>query len=93
MKRFGREFLQSKAFRVGVLGCLVLSMMICTAFAVEGDVSGATSAITSAFQTGFQQMASDALNMIAIIVPIALSVAGVIFLARKAMGWFKSLTK
>lgn len=93
MKKLGREFLQSRAFKIGVLGCLVVSMMICTAFAVEGDTSSSTSVITSAFQTGFQQLASDILVMIAIIVPIALGVAGTIFLARKAMGWFKSIAK
>lgn len=91
MKKLGREFLRSRAFKIGVLGCLMVSMMTCTAFAVEGDTS--TSVITGAFQTGFQQLASDILGMIAIIVPIALGVAGTIFLARKAMSWFKSIAK
>ena len=93
MKKLGREFLWSRAFKIGVLGCLAVSMMVCTAFAVEGDATGSTSAITGAFQTGFQQLASDIVGMIAIIVPIALGVAGTIFLARKAMGWFKSMAK
>lgn len=87
----GREFLRSRAFRIGVMCCLAVFLMCSMAFAAEGDTT--SSVVTSAFQTGFQQIASDALNMIGIIVPIALSVAGVIFLARKAMGWFKSLTK
>lgn len=91
MKKLGRAFLQSREFRIGVLGCLVVSMLVCTAFAAEGDTS--TSAITGAFQTGFQQLASDIVGMIAIIVPIGLGVAGTIFLARKAMGWFKSIAK
>lgn len=49
--------------------------------------------VMSAFTTGFQAMASDALEMIALIVPIAVGVAGVIFLTKKAMGWYKSLAK
>ena len=35
MKKVGREFLRSKEFRVGVLGCLVVSLLCCTAFAVD----------------------------------------------------------
>lgn len=52
-----------------------------------------SAAITTAFQSGFQTMASDALGMIAVIIPIALGVAGAVFLSRKAIGWFKSLAK
>ncbi len=94
MKKLGREFLQSKSFKVGVLGCLVVSMMVCTASAAEGDpASSATATITAAFQTGFQQVVSDAMGLIAIMVPIALSLAGTIFLVKKAMGWFKGMAK
>ncbi len=94
MKKFSREFLHSKVFRIAMLACLAVSMMVCTAFAAEGDpASSATATITAAFQTGFQQMVSDALGLIAIIVPIALGLAGTIFLVKKAMGWFKGMTK
>lgn len=62
-----------------------------TVAASAADTSAAT--ITTAFQTGFQSMASDALGMIAVIIPIALGVAGAVFLSRKAIGWFKSLAK
>lgn len=85
-----REWMHSKYMRavlvVGALG----AVMVVSASAAEGDSSAA---ITSAFSTGFQQMASDALGMIAVIVPIALGVAGTVFLVKKAMGWFKSLAK
>lgn len=80
---------------LSVSAMMVMAMCV-SAFAVGEDTSGAsgTSAtVISAFTTGFQSMASDAMSMIAAIVPIALGVAGVIFLARKAMGWFKSLAK
>lgn len=89
MKKLGGEFLQSRAFKIGVLGCLVVSMMICTAFAEEGS----SSAINTAFQTGFQQVVSDSLSLIAIIVPIALGLAGTIFVVKKAMSWFKGMAK
>lgn len=84
-----------KRLAVLLMTCMVVSLMAVSASAAGGDTSSsATSAtVISAFTTGFQQMASDAMSMIGAIVPIALGVAGVIFLARKAMGWFKSLAK
>lgn len=66
----------------------------CTALMVAASAEETTNAtLTAAFQTGFQSLASDALTMIATIVPIALGVAGAVFLVRKAMAWFKALAK
>ena len=66
----------------------------CTALMVVANAADTTSStVITAFQTGFQSMANDALSMIALIVPIALGVAGVVFLSKKAIGWFKSLAK
>lgn len=67
-------------------------VMTGAASAVDGESTG-SSAVITAFQSGFQTMASDALSMIAVIVPIALGVAGTVWLVRKAMGWFKSMAK
>ena len=92
MKKMGREFLSSRAFRIGVLGCLAVSMMVCTAFAEEAGTSS-SSVIVSAFTTGFQSMVADTLSMIAAMAPPAISIAGVIFLAKKAMSWFKGMAK
>jgi len=50
-------------------------------------------ALTTAFTTGFTQIAADALEVVALIVPIALGVAGTIFVSKKAIGWFKGLSK
>lgn len=85
-----------KRLAVLMMTAMVLSVMCVGAFALGEDTSGtsgASATVISAFTSGFQSMASDAMSMIAAIVPIALGVAGVIFLARKAMGWFKSLAK
>lgn len=88
-----KEFFRSRSFKMALLLCLVLSMMVCTAFAAGEDTSAATSTIISAFTTGFQQIASDAMSMIAAAAPIALGIAGTIFLAKKAIGWFKGMAK
>ena len=73
------------------LAVMCMAICLCTAFASANETG--SSAITSAFQTGFTTMAADALGMIAVIIPIALGVAGAVFLSRKAIGWFKSLAK
>lgn len=89
-----KQVLRSKVFRIVMLSCLVLSMMVCTAFASEGGGTASSSAaIISAFTTGFQQIVTDATGVIVAAVPIALGLAGTIFLARKAISWFKSLAK
>lgn len=90
-KKNGRQFLQSREFRIGVMSCLVVALLCSTAFAAEGDTTTAT--LVTAFQTGFQQIASDAMNMIAVAAPIALGLAGTIFLAKKAISWFKGMAK
>lgn len=93
MKKMGREFLRSRAFRVAVLGCLAVSLLCCTALAVDDTTGGSSATIVSAFQTGFQQIVSDATSIIVVAVPIALGLAGTIFLVKKAMSWFKSMAK
>lgn len=77
---------------LSVSAMMVMAMCV-SAFAADASSSttGTSATVISAFQTGFQSMASDAMSMIAIIVPIAVGVAGVIWLARKAMSWFKSM--
>ncbi len=98
LKRFCREFLHSKSFRVSVMCCLVMCMMVSTAFAAEeaGGTPTAsidTAAIQSAFVTGINDVVVSSLSMISAVVPFAITLAGTIFLARKAMGWWKSMAK
>lgn len=92
MRKF-KSWLQSKTAKAS-LTLSALAVGLCgVVSAAEGDTATGGDAVVSAFQTGFQSMANDALQMIAIIVPIALGVAGVIWLARKALSWFKSMAK
>ena len=94
MKKLGREFLQSRAFKIGVLGCLIVSMMVCTVFAEEvTSPSIDTAGITAAFTNGFNSMVTNSISMISAMVPSALTLAGTIFLVKKAMSWFKGMAK
>ena len=95
MKEKIKEFVKSTEVKcAGAMSTMAMVAMSSGAVsAAEGDGASTAATVTSAFQTGFQTMASDALSMIAVIVPIALSVAGVVYLCRKAIGWFKSMAK
>lgn len=92
MRKF-KSWLQGKTAKMGVT-LSALAVALCgSAFAAGEDTATGSDAVVTAFQTGFTSMASDALKMIAVIIPIALGVAGVIWLARKALSWFKSMAK
>lgn len=93
MKEKIKSFVKSAEVKCACVASVAAMAM--TGFASAEEAAGSTSSSTviTAFQTGFQSMASDALKMISVIVPIALGVAGVVFLSRKAIGWFKSLAK
>lgn len=93
MKERVKAFLRSRYFRLFVVCCFVLSVLCMSAFASDETASSTSATVISAFQSGFQQIASDAMQMIATAAPIALGIAGLVFLVRKAMSWFKSMAK
>lgn len=86
-----KGLLRTAELKAASAAAVAAVVMTGVASAVGEDTAADSSAVTSAFQAGFQDMASDALAMIAIIVPIGLSVAGAVWLVKKAMGWFKSI--
>lgn len=71
---------------------MVLSLMCVSAFAEE-PVTIDTTAINTAFVNGFNSMVTNSIAMVSSMVPIALTLAGVLFLVRKAMSWFKGMAK
>lgn len=86
-----QSWLTSKTARGSTVLALAAVSLCCAASAEE--LASTSETVMTAMQTGFQGFADDALKMIAIIVPIALGVAGVVWLVRKALGWFKSMSK
>jgi len=89
-----KKFFESRSVKLLLTFCLVTAMLVCTAFAAEGDPATIdTGAITTAFTSGFNSMVTNSISMISAMVPIALTLCGVIFLVKKAMGWFKSMAK
>ena len=87
-----KEFMKNRTARISMMVATLAASLSCVACAT-GETPTGSEAVKTAFASGFQTMASDALSMIAVIVPIALGVAGVVFLSRKAIGWFKGLAK
>ena len=89
-----QEFLKSKTMRMSLTLCMVAALACVSCFAADGDTATIdTAGITSAFTTGFNNMVTNSIAMISAMVPIALSLAGTIFLVRKAMSWFKGMAK
>ena len=79
-----KEFVQSVELKVAVAVPVVCAAVMGGASAVEDTTGGGSSTeIISAFSAGFQQIKADAF----------VGVAGVIWLARKAMSWFKGMAK
>lgn len=51
------------------------------------------STMQTAFISALNDIAGEVSNLIGAIVPVAVGIAGTIFVARRAMGWFKSMAK
>ena len=49
--------------------------------------------LTTAFTEGLTALSGSVTGMITAIAPIAIGIAATIFVARKAMGWFKGMAK
>ena len=78
-----------------LLGAMILSVMCVSAFAADSSSTTAidTAGITSAFVSGFNSMVTNSINMVSAMVPIALTLAGVLFMVKKAMSWVKGMAK
>lgn len=81
-----------------LLAAMVMSLMCVGSFAAEVETyaeggSSTADTLVSAFTAGFQGIVSDAMSMIGAAAPIAIGLAGSIFLAKKAMSWFKGMAK
>lgn len=92
MKEF-REFARAKAVKIMVAAPTAMTLMMAAANAEEPAVSTDTTAVTTAFTTGFQTIVNNGISMVSAMVPVALGLAGVIFLVKKGMSWFKSVAK
>lgn len=87
-----KKFFESRWTKRALLFCLVVSLLVCSAFAEETTTID-TAGITAAFTSGFNSMVTNSISMISAMVPIALTLAGTIFLVKKAMSWFKGMAK
>ena len=86
--------IKSKASKYIVTLFVVMSMaaMTCLTCFATGDESSAPD-ISTTLQTSFTTMKNDVLGYIAIILPLALVVAGAFFGIKKAVSFFKSTAK
>ncbi len=91
-----KKFLNKKVAML-LAAVMVMAMSAIPALAAEGGETGgatdAMSTVATSLQTGFGDIVSSASSIVGQIVVIALPLAGAIFLARKAIGWFRSIAK
>lgn len=74
--------------------CIMAALLVAPVFATGAETSGSLSTdLTSAFSTGFQQVAANVTQILVIIVPIALGIVGIIWVSKKAIGWFRSMSR
>lgn len=89
-----KEFIRSVEMKAALMVPVACTAVMGLASAEEtGGSTIDTSAIAAAFATGFQSMVTSSISMISTMVPIALTLAGTIFLVKKAMSWFKGMAK
>lgn len=90
-----REFVQAKTTKILVAASLAAPMLAASASAVGEDTTATidSAAITSAFTSGFNDIVVNSISMISAMVPIALTLAGCVFLVKKGMNWFKGVAK
>lgn len=61
---------------------------------MKGEITQeATFNLANTLSTAFSSVQGDVMSVLAVVIPIAVGIAGIIFVARKAMGWFKGMSK
>ena len=91
MKKVLAKIRGSMYAKVMVVTAMVSCFVVGSCFAEETTIDA--TAITSAFTSGFNSMVTNSIAMISAMVPIALTLAGVVFLVKKGMSWFKGVAK
>lgn len=96
MKKF-KTWLKSKIARVGMALSTAAVALCGAASAAEPGAEGAgaidTASINTAFTTGLNNVVTTSIDLISLMLPIALSLFAVVFVVRKGMSWFKSMSK
>lgn len=90
MKKF-KIFMKVKGAKVGMmLAALSVSLM---SFASAEEAAGGmdTTAISNAFASGLTNVVTMSISLIQNILPIAITLFGVMFLVKKAPKWFQKM--
>ena len=74
-----------------VLVCLALVLVFAT-FSVPAFAESSSSSVSSALTTSFSSIASDAMSMIAAILPVALPIMGAVVLISVGIRIFRKVT-
>ena len=92
MEKFQSAKMKISKLVVSMFVVMSMAAMTCLTCFATGDESSAPD-IATTLQTSFTTMKNDVLGYVAIILPIALVVAGAFFGIKKAVAFFKSTAK
>ncbi len=98
MKKFLTKFktwCKDKGTRMG-MALSAASVALCGAASAAEEGAGATldtTAITGAMTTGLNNVVTQAISLLSVILPIAIAFFGTKWLCVKGMAWFKSMAK
>ena len=90
-----KEFCKKHVSKAMALAA-VMSLTLVSAFAAEGDAVGVTmdmTAINNAMSSGLNQIVTQAISLLALMLPFVISFFGVKWLCVKGMAWFKQMAK
>ena len=92
MEKFQSAKMKISKLVVSMFVVMSMAAMTCLTCFATGDESS-TPDLSATLETSFTTMKNDVLGYIAIILPIALVVAGAFFGIKKAVSFFKSTAK
>lgn len=58
---------------------------------IKGGIPESVFNLATTVQTALQTVQGDVTSVLAVVIPIALAIGGVIWVARKAFRWFKGM--
>ena len=68
-----------------------LSILCNSTIHEKGEIHEGAFNLASALSTAFTAVQGDVTSVLAVAIPVAIGIAGILFVARKAMKWFKSM--
>lgn len=88
-----KSWLQSKTVKMAAVASVAAGSLMGVASAAEGETADVVDTVSASMTTAISSFAGKAASILGQIVVVAIPIAGAIWLATKAFGWFKKTSK